>query len=98
MRDFPLVVLIATIWTYWFSVGAMVIRIHRKTRKLVGVVPKQRLEQYMWLVWVPLVALWIVLPFLALSRTEPPLRIPAFARDAPYATLRHVAAIVAVAC
>src|SRR4051812_24775700 len=98
MRDFPLVVLVATVWTYWFSVGAMIFRIHRKTRKLVGVVPKQRLEQYMWLVWVPLVTLWLVLPYLALSRAEPPLGIPAFAREAPYAILRQVAAVIVVLC
>jgi len=99
MGDFPLVLLTATIWTYWFSVGAMVVRLRRKTRKLVGVVPELRVERLMWLVWVPLVAAWIVLPFLALSRPAPPLGLPEFARGVPfYSTLRWVAATVAVAC
>jgi hypothetical protein len=66
MGDLPLIVLTATIWTYWFTVGAMVVRLRRKTRKLVGVVPEQRTEQMMWLVFVPLVAAWCALPFLAL--------------------------------
>jgi len=97
MGDFPLVLLTATIWTYWVGVGAMVVRLRRKMRKKVGLVPEQRIEQYMWLVWVPLVAAWNVLPWLALSRTQPPLGLPDFARaDALYAGLRWAAAIIAM--
>ena len=43
MKDFPATVLTATIWTYWFCVGVMAVRVRRRTRKLSGVVPKQRL-------------------------------------------------------
>ena len=64
MGDFPLVFLTATIWTYWFAVGAMMVRIRRRTRRFVGLVPKLRTEQAMWLVWVPLVAAWMALPYL----------------------------------
>lgn len=96
MGDFPLVVLVVTIWTYWFCVGAMVVRLRRKTRKLVGVVPEQRTEQMMWLVWVPLVGAWCALPFLALGRSAPPLGLPAFAQDHVYGVLRWVAATIAV--
>jgi len=99
MGDIPLVLLIATVWIYWFSVGAMVVRLRRRTRKIVGLVPEQRVEQFMWLIWVPLVAAWNILPYLALSRALPPLGLPEFARQAPlYATLRWGAAIVAVLC
>lgn len=97
MPDIPLVLLTATIWTYWFSVASMVVRLRRKNRKLVGVVPEQRLERLMWLVWMPLVAAWCVLPYLALSRTAPPLGIPEFAHASTgYALLRAVAMVVAV--
>lgn len=98
MGDFPLVLLTATIWTYWFTVAAMVVRIRRRTRKLVGVVPKQRIEQYMWLVWVPLVVCWMALPWFALSRAQSLLAVPDFAREAPYSSLRWIAALVALAC
>ena len=98
MGDIPLVLLTATVWTYWLTVGAMIVRIRRKTHKLVGVVPEQRVERFMWLVWVPLVTLWIALPYFALTRAAPPLGLPEFARDAPYAALRWAAAFVAVAC
>jgi len=97
MADFPLVLLTATIWTYWFTVGAMIVRQRRKHRKRVGLVPEQRVERLMWIVWVPLVVAWCALPYLALTHTAPPFGLPAFARDVPaYAILRGAAMLVAV--
>jgi protein-S-isoprenylcysteine O-methyltransferase Ste14 len=99
MGDIPLLLLTATIWTYWFSVGAMIVRLRRKTRKLVGLVPEQRAERYMWLIWVPLVAAWCLLPYYALSRTGSLFAVPAFAHDVTaYALLRWAATAVAVGC
>ena len=98
--DIPALVLTATVWVYWFAVGAMVVRARRKTRQLAGLVPEQPLERRMWLVLVPAIILWIVLPWLALTRTEPPLlALPAFARGVPaYAALRWAAALCGVMC
>ena len=97
MRDFPLVLLTATIWSYWIVVGVMIVRLRRRMRRNAGLVPEQRVEQYMWLVWVPLVAAWNVLPWLAFTRTLAPLGLPEFAREhALYAGLRWGAAIVAM--
>src|SRR5213078_3068709 len=70
MNDVPLVVLIATVWTYWLGVAIMVLRVRRRNRKLVGLVPEQWLERVMWLVWVPSVAAWIFLPYAALRRAD----------------------------
>jgi protein-S-isoprenylcysteine O-methyltransferase Ste14 len=99
MGDFPLAVLIATIWTYWIAVGAMIVRMRRRMRKSVGLVPEQRVERYMWLVWVPLVVAWILLPYLALTHADGVLALPRFARgSAIYAPLRWVAAIVGAIC
>jgi protein-S-isoprenylcysteine O-methyltransferase Ste14 len=98
MGDFPLVVLTATVWTYWFSVGAMVVRLRKRNRKLVGLVPEQRVERLMWIVWVPLVAAWCALPYLALARPDSGFALPAFARTVPaYSMLRGAATVVAVA-
>jgi protein-S-isoprenylcysteine O-methyltransferase Ste14 len=98
MGDFPLAVLVATIWAYWFCVGAMVVRLRRKRRKFVGLVPEQGIERLMWVAWVPLVAAWCALPWLALGRPAPPLGLPAFVATTPgYAALRFVAAAAAAA-
>ncbi len=98
MRDWPGVILVATVWAYWIGVGMMIVRVHRKTRKLGGLVPEQSLERLMWLVWVPMIAAWLTLPYLALVRIHPPLAMPAFARHAPgFMALRWIAAGGAVA-
>ncbi|MFO1323901.1 MAG: isoprenylcysteine carboxylmethyltransferase family protein [Burkholderiales bacterium] len=96
--DVPGWLVAVTISAYWFCVGVMIVRVRRHTRRDV-IVPKQGLEQMMGVVWVPLVAAWVALPWLALDRTLGPLSLPAFARgDAAYAALRLAAALVAVAC
>ena len=98
MTDLPLGVLTATVWTYWFCVGYMIVRIRRKQRKLVGV-PEQALERTMWLVWVPLVVLWATLPWQALRHATGLLALPEFARGGGLAmAVRLVAALGAVTC
>jgi protein-S-isoprenylcysteine O-methyltransferase Ste14 len=96
MNDVPLVVLIATIWSYWVGVAIMVLRVRRRNRRLVGLVPEQRLERLMWLIWVPLIAAWLFLPYAALKRTDAPFALPAFVHTEPYQSLRVVAAAFAV--
>lgn len=85
--------LTASVWAYWLGVGIMIVRVHRATHRLGGLVPEQRLEQTMWLVWVPLVAAWLTLPYLTLTRIHPPLALPQFVHEAmPYRALRWVGA------
>jgi len=99
MRDLPGVILTATVWAYWLGVGMMIIRARRKTHRLAGLVPEQRLERFMWIVWVPLVAAWITLPYLALVRTQTLLAMPVFVhQSAGYVTLRWIAAVCALIC
>jgi len=98
MKDLPGVLLTATIWTYWFGVGLMILRARRETHRLGGLVPEQPLEQFMWIVWLPLVVLWILLPYLALVRDQGLLgSMPGFTRSTGYAALRWIAAMCAVA-
>ncbi|MGH8800436.1 MAG: methyltransferase family protein [Casimicrobiaceae bacterium] len=97
--DIPALVLTATVWVYWLIVGAMVVRARRRTRQLAGLVPEQALERRLWLVLVPLIVLWIVLPWLALTRTQPPFAVPEFVLRIPaFAALRWAAAVCAVMC
>lgn len=96
--DIPLLLLTATVWAYWLGVAIMIARVRRQTHKSVGVVPEQRIERLMWVVWVPLIALWLALPYLAQTSLHPWLAVPAFAREAGYAVLRYVAAVCAMLC
>jgi protein-S-isoprenylcysteine O-methyltransferase Ste14 len=98
MPDLPLFVVMTTVWLYWARVGAMVVRARRRSRDLAGLVPEQRREKLMWLVWVPLVVAWMLLPYLATTHADGWLAVPAFARELPwYAALRWLAAAGAVA-
>ena len=99
MNDLPLLVVAVTVSLYWTGVAAMIVRVRRHLRKDAGLVPEQARERMMWLVWVPLVAAWITLPWLATSHAESGLALPAWARgDRVVFALRVVAALVAVLC
>lgn len=97
MRDLPLLILAITVSAYWLGVGRMVVRVRRKTRHDVGLVPQQPKERLLWLVWVPLVVAWIALPWIAHARTDAPWAAPPVAGSA-FAAVRIVAALIAIAC
>lgn len=99
MSDVPGVLLVATIWAYWFGVGLMIVRAWHQSHQLAGLIPRQPLERAMWIIWLPLVSAWVALPYLALVRSHGFAVERVFARDdGGYSTLRWVAAICAVAC
>jgi protein-S-isoprenylcysteine O-methyltransferase Ste14 len=52
----------------------------------------------MWLIWLPLVLAWMLLPWLAAHRAGGLWALPAFAREAPWTALRWAGAAVGVAC
>jgi protein-S-isoprenylcysteine O-methyltransferase Ste14 len=96
MRDVPVLIVALTVTAYWLRVGAMVIRARRKQHRDVGVVPERRAERMMWLLFVPIVAAWCALPWLAVNRDVGALALPPFAREVPFVVLRWLAAAVAV--
>lgn len=97
MDDLPLTAATASVWVYWFIVGAMSWRVRRRTRRFAGVVPQQGIEKAMWVLWVPMVLMWMALPMIAGSSRVPQLSVPAWARAGAYANLRGAAGIVALA-
>jgi protein-S-isoprenylcysteine O-methyltransferase Ste14 len=99
MNDFPAIITTATVWAYWFGVGVMIVRVKRHSRKTAILTPAQPLERAMGLIWVPVVILWIVLPWLAQTRTQSWLAMPDFALQSPaYGGARWLAALIAVFC
>ncbi len=97
MRDIPLFILALAVSGYWLGVGRMVIRVRRKTHHDVGLVPQQRRERLMWLVWVPLVIAWIALPWIAQQQVDTPWAAPQGAEPF-FGAVRWSAAIVALGC
>ena len=95
--DIAGVIIAVTVVAYWIGIGTMIVRVRRHAHKVVGVIPEQGVERLMWTLWVPLAIVWIALPWLALSRVEPPLGLPEFARSSSYAMVRIVAAVIGLA-
>jgi protein-S-isoprenylcysteine O-methyltransferase Ste14 len=99
MSDVPLLVLTATLCSYWINVGVMIVRVRRRMRRTAGPGAEQRFERFnlMWVVWVTLVAGWIGIPWATLARSAKVPALPDFATSEPaYVALRWIAAIVAV--
>jgi protein-S-isoprenylcysteine O-methyltransferase Ste14 len=97
MPDVPLLLVALVVSVYWAGVGRMVVRVRRRTRRDVGVVPQQPKERLLWLVWAPLVVGWIALPWVATARADAPWAVPALSGALPGAA-RIAAALVALAC
>jgi protein-S-isoprenylcysteine O-methyltransferase Ste14 len=99
MRDLPLLILMATIWAYGVGVGVMAVRVRRKNVKPAWLVPKERFERLLWLIWVPVITAQNVLPLLAIRRRHPLLAVPEVALLHPVlSSLRWAASICAVFC
>jgi len=103
MGELPSSILGITISIYWLCVGAMVVRVSRRTGRARRVlIPPQRRERLMWVVWVPLVAAWVVSPFVAPMQSpvqRPWIGLPEFARSTQTLMIIRLAASgVAVIC
>ncbi len=99
MQDVPLAVLTATLLSYWIGVGVMIVRVRRAMRRSPAADPQQRFERFnlMWIVWLALVTAWIGIPWATLAHSAKVPPLPSFATTDPYAALRWIAALVAVA-
>jgi protein-S-isoprenylcysteine O-methyltransferase Ste14 len=95
MPDIPALLLAVVVLAYWGRVGVMSARIRRRTKTLSGVVPEQRLERFLWLFFVPLVAAWIALPIFAAFRTHGMLAVPEPVRFSGWFIVRLLAAFAA---
>ena len=91
MYNLPITIVATTVSTYWLAVLLMVARSWIRFRGPAGLVPKLRWERYMWLVWVPSIVAWIVLPWQASKH--------AVLGDLPWSAtmIRYIAALLAVA-
>jgi protein-S-isoprenylcysteine O-methyltransferase Ste14 len=81
----------------------MVVRVSRRKRRVHRVlIPAQLRERLMWMVWVPLVAAWIAMPYVASAQNptdHPSIGVPEFASSGwAFATLRTTVAGVAFVC
>lgn len=99
MNDLPLAITSVTIFAYWIGVGVMIVRVKRHSRGIALLTPAQPLERLMGLVFLPIVALWMAVPYFARTGHSAVWAMPEMATQSPaYGVCRWLAALVAVFC
>jgi protein-S-isoprenylcysteine O-methyltransferase Ste14 len=96
MSPLPVIIVAATVWCYWLSVLGMIVRSHVRHGASAGAVPRTGYERWLWLVWVPTVLAWQILPDMAYRTSLPVLRVPEWAADDPYSLLTWLAVAAAL--
>jgi protein-S-isoprenylcysteine O-methyltransferase Ste14 len=98
VKDGPLFTLALVVSAYWATVAVLVL--HRRLRhgQGAGVLPRQRFERRLWLLLVPVVLAWVVLPLLACTERLSWLRLPPWAGVPWVGAVRWIAAALALAC
>jgi protein-S-isoprenylcysteine O-methyltransferase Ste14 len=98
LTDIPLVLLAATVATYWGTVALLVLHKWIRQGRSSGLLPRHTYERRLWALIVPVVLAWIVLPFLAGRVRLSGLRLPTWGHDETWAhEVRRAAAVLAVA-
>src|SRR5581483_4839865 len=99
LKDIPLRTLIVTVCSYWATVLLLAVYQRLQHGRSAGILPRQSYERRLWLLIVPVVAAWVVLPIVAGANRLPWLGLPAWALGIPWVYgLRCVAAVLAAAC
>ena len=68
LAQIPSIIAASCVSLYWLTVAVKCIRIARIIRKDPNVIPRERTGQLMRLIWAPLLATWIVYPWLHLDK------------------------------
>ncbi len=97
MFDLPQIIAIGAVWLYWTSVLVMIIRSHLRFGASSGTMPRALRERVMWLIWVPAILLWQVVPVWGTQFTHPFFhQSETLTQTASIQPLRWIAAIIAV--
>ncbi len=97
-KDSPALLLAITVSMYWATV-LLLSRLHRRWHgRSAGLVPRQRDERRLWLLLMPVLAGWVVLPYVVPGSHQAWLRLPHWAHEPWAIGVRFTAAGVALAC
>jgi protein-S-isoprenylcysteine O-methyltransferase Ste14 len=98
-EDLPLFLLACTVALYWGTVMLLVLAKRLRHGRAAGLLPSHAYERRLWLLIVPVVAAWILLPILAAKSHTPWIRLPSWASTvAVVYAIRWIAGLFAVGC
>ncbi len=107
LQTAPTLILGLIVTAYWAYVLRMVVRVRTDAGRVQKVlIPAQRREKLMWLIWVPVIVGWFSTPLRIFLGYENPLGTkfdrwllpPNFAAGGTFQVIRFVAIAVAIAC
>jgi protein-S-isoprenylcysteine O-methyltransferase Ste14 len=97
VEDLPLFLLACTVVLYWGTVMLLVLAKRLRHGHSAGLLPSDAYERRLWLLIVPVVVAWVVLPILATRSHSPWISLPYWASTvAVVYAIRWMAALLAV--
>src|SRR5262245_60489406 len=97
--DVPLFLLVAAVCAYWGTIIFLAFGQRLRHGRSAGLLPRDAYERRLWMLVIPVVVAWLVLPILASYGRVPGFRLPHWARDLSVAyILRWAAATSAIGC
>jgi protein-S-isoprenylcysteine O-methyltransferase Ste14 len=98
-KDLPLFLLACTVVVYWGTILLLVLARRLRQGRSAGLLPSHPYERRLWMLIVPVVLAWILLPVLAGKNHTPWIRLPSWASTVVVVyALRWSAALFAVGC
>lgn len=96
--DGPLVIVVGSVWLYWFTVLALSFRKAMRTGKLGAIRPRLAADRLLMRGWWFVIVAWNVLPAVALRKDEPPWGPFAAGFETPLLAVRWGSGLVVLAC
>jgi protein-S-isoprenylcysteine O-methyltransferase Ste14 len=97
--DLPSAILSAALSAYWSGVTVTAVVNRCRYGRSAGIWPKKRVERLLWPIWVPLIVMWNLLPWLAVCRGRGWLGLAVSAHGySGLNAVRLLAALVGVGC
>lgn len=95
----PTYLALSAVWAYWLGVLVMAVQTRMKGAVSAGLVPSQAIERILWIIWIPVIAGWILIPWLSLTQDDAAWRLPVPALEDPlWLGLRWLSAFTTLAC
>lgn len=96
--DGPLVIVVGSVWCYWFLVVFLSFYRRYKTGQRGAIKPRQRADRWLMRGWAIIIIMWNAFPPAALRKDEPPWGPFAAALEMPLLAVRWGSGILVLLC